>query len=187
MIKVLICLLLVVLAPVEKVLFIGDSLTAYQYGWQQKLSEEKNYQSVNTAVSGKRTDWMLGILGESIKTNHYDKIFIYGGINDIVGNYKAEVPLRNIRHMISICKMHNIEPIIITGYNSEIIRVLRMRNKGFEKTIRYEYKRLQDSLMTINNTKVIPPALLLQTDTNDGIHLNSTGQKKFSEWIIKNM
>lgn len=183
--KYVAALVLFIFIQNEKVLFVGDSLTAYQNGWQAQLSKEKNYQSTNIAVSGKRTDWMIDVLCDNLKTQHYDKIFIYCGINDLVTNYKAEIPLNNIRTMILICKKHNIEPIIVTGYNPLIIRV--GKNKNFETTVKYEYKRLQDSLLTITNVKIIEPAPLIKTDTNDGIHLNSAGQKKFSEWIINHM
>lgn len=187
MIKFMFCFFLLVIVPGEKVLFIGDSLTAYQYGWQEKLTKEKGYRSTNAAVGGKMTSWMIESLYDKLKASKYKKVFIYGGVNDIFSDKKAEVPLENIKTMIRMCKQRNVEPIVIAGYDPSIMTNTWIKDKSIEATFRSEYKRLQDSLMIMSNVKIIPPVKLLRSDSDDGIHLNSTGQKKFSEWIINHM
>ena len=50
----------------KKVLFIGDSHTAYSNGWQDRLCRRTGMTYLNTSVGGKTTTWMKGIASSSI-------------------------------------------------------------------------------------------------------------------------
>ncbi len=190
---IVVLLMFSVSADKKDALFIGDSLTTYRGGWQDVISKAKNYNYQNLSIGGKRTDWMVNVLCNNLTTKHqYDTVFIYGGINDIFTYYKASVPLTNVKRMIEHCIKYNVTPIIITGYDPSIItntwvKTYYANGKSLEDSFRKEYKIYQDSLMCLKNITVIPPIRLLRSDSDDGIHLNASGHKKFSEWILKHL
>ena len=43
----------------KKALFIGDSHSAADYGWQHQVCKKTGMTYLNTAVGGKQTAWML--------------------------------------------------------------------------------------------------------------------------------
>lgn len=175
----------------EKILFIGDSITAYDAGWSKMLTTENNYDAKNIAESSKGTGWMINRLCDELKgKKQYSKVFIYGGINDMLSDDKYQpvsTSFNNIKTMIDIAKKHDVEPIIICGYDPSVITNTWYKHKAFEKKIRENYKIFQDSLMTLKNVKVIPPIKLLREDMTDGIHPSISGHKKLTEHILKNM
>ena len=69
----------------KKALFIGDSHTAADYGWQHQVAKKTGMSYLNTAVGGKQTGWMLEQAKQKV-TEYFDYCFIYGGANDMAGN-----------------------------------------------------------------------------------------------------
>ena len=45
----------------KNALFIGDSHTAADYGWQYQLCKKTQMKYFNTAIGGKQTKWMLEV------------------------------------------------------------------------------------------------------------------------------
>jgi lysophospholipase L1-like esterase len=184
-------LLLPVLFINEKILFVGDSITAYNDGWSKMITTENCYNAKNIAESSKGTGWMVDRLCNELNGNRqYSKVFIYGGINDMLTDDRFQpvsTSFKNIKIMIKIARKHNIEPIVICGYEPSVITNTWYNHKAFEKKIRDNYKMFQDSLMTLKDVKVIPPVKLLREDMADGIHPTIAGHRKLTEHIIKNM
>jgi len=175
--KYLIIFLLLIIQSKTKVCFIGDSLTCYKYGWQDILSKNKNYQYTNLSQGGKRTDWMLKTLKENLEQgNRYDKIYIYGGINDCFSNVSVEKSISNIQEMVNLSTHYKSQPIIIIGYDPSMIH-------GRDSFYINKYKEFQIQLKQIKGASIIEKCKLDPTDSDDGIHLNSGGIKKFYNWI----
>ena len=74
-------------------LFIGDSHTAADYGWQHQVCKQTGMTYLNTAVGGQQTTWMVGVAKAKI-TEYFDYCFIYGGANDMAGN---RPPMKSVK------------------------------------------------------------------------------------------
>lgn len=164
-------------------LYIGDSLTCYKYGWQDKVTDYYNVESINLSKGGKRTDWMLETLKNHLlnTNNNYSKVFIYGGCNDACSLVSLESSFNNIQEMVNICNELNIQPIVILGYNPEIV----MNNEKCKSRYVYLNNLLKNKLANALIIEECP--YISKKDSDDGIHLNSSGHKKFSNWILSNL
>lgn len=184
----IICLLYFIGEP-QKVLFIGDSLTAYQFGWQSIVSKEKRYDATNLAKINMKTDWMLETLTTHLKKNReYNRIIIYGGINDIFSGETALHTAQNIQKIVNLCNSYKIEPIVIVGYGGKkLLHDTWISDKVLEEKIRNEYALYQEMLLMTHDCKIIPTANLLSTDAQDGIHMTMNGHKKFAKHVLKSL
>lgn len=184
----IVCLLYFIGEP-QKVLFVGDSLTAYEFGWQYQLSAEMNYKLTNISKAGMKTDWMLETLTQSLKKNHdYDQIFIYGGINDIFTGDSALVTAQRIQKIVNLCNSYNIKPILVMGYDArKVIHNTWIKDKALEEKRRNEYILYQEMLTMIHDCKILPIVKLTHADTEDGIHLTANGHKKFAKEISREL
>ncbi len=62
--------------PNKDLLYVGDSLTCYQNGWQDNVAKHFDLTYDNISKGGKRTDWMLNRLKEQLKKHKYKTIII---------------------------------------------------------------------------------------------------------------
>jgi hypothetical protein len=91
--------------PEEKILFVGDSLTAYSGGWQHQMSRMLHAKYTNISKGGKRTKWMVNELKKySDNSAGYTKVVIYGGINDSFSSVKEDDTIDNISKYGLYCK-----------------------------------------------------------------------------------
>ena len=60
----------------KKALFIGDSHTAADYGWQHQVCKKTGMSYLNTAVGGKQTGWMLEQAKQKV-TEYFDYCFVF--------------------------------------------------------------------------------------------------------------
>lgn len=170
-----------------KVLFIGDSITAYRGGWQDEYCQATNKSCTNLAKNGMRTKWMLNTLKDHLKDNSdYNVIIIYGGINDIFTHIKVDSAIRNVQRMVDLANEYNIKPVVIIGYNSNnLMQNTWIKDKVVEEQIRQRYVSYQNRLgKEITGAQIIPIVPTIKSDGIDGIHLSSAGHKKFKDWII---
>lgn len=166
----------------RKILFVGDSLTCFNRGWQSQVAKTLNKDYNKVAKVGKKTDWMLINLKKHLSNNSrkYDAIFIYGGINDAYSG-SSKKTINNLQKMIDLCNKYNIKPILIIGYNP--LNVAKGKIK-----LRNKYINLQHEMMLLKNCEIIKVDNdINHTDTPDGIHLKMSGHNKFSKFILKNL
>lgn len=167
----------------KKVLFIGDSHTAADYGWQHQLCKKTKMTYLNTAVGGKQTAWMLQ--EAKLKVNEYfDYCFIYGGANDMAGNRPPINSVRNIQAIVNICHKFAVTPIVITGFDP-----MTCINIGERKAyIGYpqRYSKFQQLLVdSIHGATVVQTHCISRTDCGDFLcHMTSSGHKKMALCII---
>ena len=176
--------------PEEKILFVGDSLTAYSGGWQHQMSRMLHAKHTNISKGGKRTKWMVNELKKHADNSEgYTKVVIYGGINDSFSSVKEDDTIDNIINMVYIAKEMGAEPIVVVGYNPEKVNVLTPYSTEIETKCRNIYIKLQKRIQKdITMCNVIPMEnTIIRADSDDGIHLNSKGHKKFTNWVLKNL
>lgn len=174
----------------DKILFVGDSLTAYKGGWQHQVARMLHAKYDNISKGGKRTKWMVNELNKlSDNSNGYTKVIIYGGINDSFSSVKEEETIENIQDMVYTAKEMGAEPIVIVGYNPERVINLTMYSKEAEAKCRDRYIKLQKRIQRdIRGCNVIPVEnTIYRIDSDDGIHLKASGHRKFANWVLKNL
>ena len=190
---ILLCVILLVMGFVQKeerILFVGDSLTAYSGGWQHQVGRMRHIKYDNIAKSGKRTKWMLNQLKQySHKVGRYTKVIIYGGINDSFSSVNEDDTIENVQKMVDIVKEMGAEPIVIVGYNPH--RVIQATSYPYEieTKSRNRYIGLQKRIGTdIKGCTIIPMENGIgRTDSDDGRHLKASGHRKFANWILENL
>jgi lysophospholipase L1-like esterase len=186
----LISILLTGFKEEEKILFVGDSLTAYSGGWQHQVSRMLHARNTNISKGGKRTKWMVKELSKhSDNTEGYTKVIIYGGINDSFSSVKESETIDNIQDMVYTAKEMGAEPIVIIGYNPEKVNISTMYSTEIETKCRNGYIKLQKRIQRdIKGCNVIPMENTIdRTDSDDGIHLKASGHNKFAKWVLKNL
>jgi lysophospholipase L1-like esterase len=174
----------------DKILFVGDSLTAYRGGWQHQVARMLHTKYDNISKGGKRTKWMVNELNKlSDNSRGYTKVIIYGGINDSFSSVKEDETIENIQDMVYTAKEMGAEPIVIVGYNADKVN----RNTGYSNEVetkcRNRYIKLQKRIQRdIRGCNVIPMDNTIdRSDSDDGIHLKASGHRKFSSWVLKNL
>jgi lysophospholipase L1-like esterase len=174
----------------DKILFVGDSLTAYRGGWQHQVARMLHSKYDNISKGGKRTKWMVKELNKlSDNSRGYTKVIIYGGINDSFSSVKEDETIENIQDMVYTAKEMGAEPIVIVGYNADKVN----RNTGYSNEVetkcRNRYIKLQKRIQRdIRGCNVISMDNTIdRSDSDDGVHLKASGHRKFSSWVLKNL
>ena len=170
-------------------LFIGDSHTTYASGWQDRLCKRTGMIGTNTAVGGKRTEWMLGILKNRIDSR-YDYCFIWGGANDMASQIKARDAVSNVQKMVDLCKSKGVKAIVMTGFSPR--ECIDVRGKGPEwqpYPRRYEefQQMLQDS---IKGAEVIKTHFISRSDRDCSdfcCHMSASGHRKMGDSMISRL
>ena len=167
----------------KKALFIGDSHTAADYGWQYQVCKKTGMQMINTAVGGKQTYWMLETARMNMSSN-YDYCFIYGGANDMASNRPPMRSVKNIQRIVDLCKIHNIKPIVITGFDP--ITCVNVNGRDVYKGYPQRYAKFQQMLIdSIQGAQVIKTHCISRTDCGDFLcHMTASGHRKMATAVI---
>ena len=177
----------------ERILFVGDSLTCYSGGWQHQVARMRHAKYENISKGGKRTKWML----EQMKKYPIDKyeylpyyeIIIYGGINDSFSYVSEDETINNIQQMVYIAKKMGALPIVIVGYDPNKV----IKNTGYSNEVetrcRNRYIKLQKRMVKeLKWCEIVPmDTTITRADSDDGIHLKSSGHRKFGKWVLDNL
>jgi lysophospholipase L1-like esterase len=176
--------------PDYKILFVGDSLTAYKGGWQHQYSKMRGADYDNISKGGKRTKWMLEEMKKyPLDRYQYNEVVIYGGINDSFSYVSEDETIHNIQQMVYIAKKMGAVPIVIVGYNPKSV----IQNTGYshevETRCRSRYIKLQQRMVRELKWCVVIPmdTTIGRKDSDDGIHLKGSGHRKFSKWVSDNI
>ena len=170
----------------KKSLFIGDSHTAADYGWQYQVCKKTGMQMFNTAVGGKQTYWMLETARMNMSSN-YDYCFIYGGANDMAGNRPPMRSVKNIQRIVDLCKIHNVKAVVITGFDP--ITCVNVAGRDIYKGYPQRYARFQQMLIdSIQGAIVVKTHCISRTDCGDFLcHMTVSGHKKMAEKVIESL
>jgi len=176
--------------PDYKILFVGDSLTAYNNGWQHRYAKMRGADYDNISKGGKRTKWMLEQIKKyPLDSYKYNEVVIYGGINDSFSYVSEDETINNIQQMVYIARKMGALPIVIVGYDPNKV----IKNTGYSNEVetrcRNRYIKLQKRMATDLKWCVIVPmdTTITRMDSDDGIHLKSSGHRKFGKWVLDNL
>ena len=191
--------------PVGSVLFVGDSITAIDYNgtpvtstypnFIKKELEPKGIKVDVVAKGGKRTDWILANLTEKLKTNKYDRVYIYGGVNDMFSSTTKQSALQNVQKMVDLSIKNGSDPYIVIGYDAKSFMdenklkttkdvptkagIIEMKNK---------YVDYQNSIpTTITGATIVKKFNIPSSMTNDGIHPTPSGQKIIAKKLLESI
>jgi hypothetical protein len=167
----------------KKALFIGDSHTAADYGWQHQVCKKTGMSYLNTAVGGKQTGWMVEVASRSI-TEYFDYCFIYGGANDMAGNRPPIKSVKNIQVIVNRCLRFGVTPIVVTGFDP--VTCINIAGRDIYKGYPQRYARFQQLLMdSIVGAQVVKTHCISRTDCGDFLcHMTASGHKKMAEAVI---
>lgn len=180
----------------NNILFIGDSITDIEFKGQPtgtyplKIRKDRPDLVVDVhAEGGKTTGWMLSNLPPYL-TKPYNKVFIYGGVNDAFSNVKLETAVANVQTMVDLAVANGAKAYVITGYEPNGFMDYRKMpttryvtsKQGYIPLIE-RYKQFQSLIQSRIKNATIIPKFDLAGMTNDGTHPTGTGQKQIAETI----
>ena len=167
----------------KRALFIGDSHTSAEFGWQHQLSKKTQMQYLNTAVGGKQTTWMVEVAKLHVNSG-YDYCFIYGGANDMAGNRAPIKAVHNIQKIVNMCLEKQVTPIVLTGFDP--LTCVVVGNREAYKMYPSRYAKFQQLLVdSIKGAKVLKTHCISRTDCGDFLcHMTGSGHKKMCNFII---
>jgi lysophospholipase L1-like esterase len=145
---------------------------------------------VNMAKGGKRTDWMLKTLRNYLENGpHHNTLIIYGGINDSFASTKESTTISNLQSMVDLGNLHDMEVIVIVGYDPSRVIKKTVYDNNTTKVCRDRYIKLQKKMQErLLGCRIIPmDTTVTYEDSGDGIHLKSSGHRKFANWVLKNL
>ena len=176
----------------KKIVFIGDSHTNFRnFGWQNVLAKQYEFNQVNLSAGAKRTDWMLQTLQNYLNNNTCDAVFIYGGANDAYSNVSNSTAVANIQKMIDLCNKKKITPIVVLGYDPMVISFNRVKpttnvptQQGINELTKKYAEQQKLAAKKLQNAIVVPVWNGgKKTDTIDALHLTPEAQKRFANFI----
>ena len=167
----------------KKALFIGDSHSAADYGWQHQVCKKTGMTYLNTAVGGKQTTWMLQEARAKV-TPYFDYCFIYGGANDMAGNRPPMNSVKNIQAIVNLCNKAHVTPIVITGFDP--MTCINITGRDVYKGYPQRYAKFQQLLVdSIKRAIVIETHCISRTDCGDFLcHMTASGHRKMALCII---
>jgi lysophospholipase L1-like esterase len=184
-------------------LFVGDSITAIDYNGTpvtftypnllKKELEPKGIKIDVLAKGGKRTDWLLSNLTEKLKTNKYDRIYIYGGVNDMFSAVTKDKALQNVQDMVDLSIKNGAEPYVIVGYDAEkFMDENKLKPTSYVPTkagmvkLKNRYIDFQNSIpTTIKRATIVEKINIPSSMTADGIHPTPSGQKLIANRLLE--
>lgn len=187
----------------KSMLFVGDSITAIEYNGQpvtttypnllKKELEPKGIKIDVLAESGKRTDWLLTNLIEKLKANKYDRIYIYGGINDMFSAVSKTKALSNLQQMVDISKKNGADPYVIIGYDAQSFMdenklkpTKDVPTKAGILELKKKYVDYQNAIpSTIKGATIVGKFKIPSSMTNDAIHPTPSGQKIIANALLE--
>jgi len=187
----------------KSMLFVGDSITAIDYKGQPVKTNypyllmqdlgKKGIKIDVLAEAGKTTGWQLANLIEKLKTNKYDRIYIYGGINDMFSGVSKTKALSNIQQMVDISKKNGADPYVIIGYDAQIFMdenklktTKDVPTKAGMVALKNKYIDFQNSIpTTITGAKIVKKFDIPSSMTVDGIHPTPSGQKIIADSLLE--
>lgn len=180
----------------KKILFVGDSISTGETTYPAKIKKERTDLDIDIiAKGGKTTDWMLDMLKEQLNQKKYDRVYIYGGINDAFNNKSPESIYKNLQEMVDLVDKQGGYTFILKGYlpNDEYLAVQNMKPTRYVTT-KEAYIPLINNYITFqeNVGKKVKNAhfierLDLGNTTSDGTHPNGTGQNLIKEAVLKTL
>ena len=183
--------------PPKKILFVDDSITATTYQGKPTgtypliIGRKRPDLTIDVlAIGGKTTKWMLENLPSKI-ANGYDRVYIYGGVNDAFSPVNLNSVVSNVQKMVDLANSNGASAYVVLGYEPngfmEYKKMPTTRYVGTKEgyiPLIARYKELQSKYLSVKDA-IFVPKFQLGSNTSDGTHPNGIGQNIIAEDIMK--
>jgi lysophospholipase L1-like esterase len=175
----------------ESVLFIGDSITEGPYNYPAQIAKLKPNIKVDTlAISGKQTTWMLQNLPDKLAQTKYNKVYIYGGVNDMFSGISISKAVSNVQKMVDLINGAGSKAYVIVGYANSNMDYTKMATTVYVKDkteyipMISKYKEYQAQIQsTITGAKFV--GIFDIGTLSDGFHPSASQAKKIANIILQ--
>ena len=189
----------------RKILFVGDSQSAIRTDSGDNISytypnivkaqlESKGYTIDVLASVGKQTSWMNENLPNQLAQKKYDRVYIYGGGNDVSSGKSVDSVVTNIQDMVTMANNSGADAFVTLGYRIDNFADPNKMPKTIYVTTPEQWipiiekrKQLQKALPQSIKGANFVPVYDLKGLTNDGIHPTAEGHKIVAENILKSL
>ncbi len=180
---------------IKSILFVGDSFSAgapnFSYSYIIKNTLKSKLVDV-VAMSGAKTDWMLQSLNKQLSLLHYDRVYIWGGINDVFAGIADSQIIANIQKMVDMIVAQGGEAFVIIGYNAKkfMTDTALLPTAYFTKTqmmqARDRYIVFQKELARkIKGAIIVDEFDLNPSPISDGTHPDGIQHKYIAQVLLK--
>lgn len=179
----------------ESLLFVGDSVTAGSISYPLVIKPEFPNLNIDVlAKGGMVTKWMLDNLPNQLSSRTYNRVYIYGGINDAFNDsISIKTSISNVQKMVDLITATGAKAIIIVGYNMDTSTDYRKipTTKYVSDVTKYipmieKYKKYQASLLSdIKNAEFIGKFEI--GPLSDGLHPSKSQHKVIANIIKKGL
>ena len=177
-------------------LIVGHSGNIGAGSWNEIIAKKYNMKRTNLAVGGKQTDTDLQVVKKffsnpSVKSP--EVVFIYSGLNDIWSGKKIDNVAANQQAVIDLVRARGAKRVyFILGYDG--FKVNKGINvSGFARgTTQADIEKYKGWFADyqkniggkLKNVIIVPvETTITRADSYDGLHLNSSGMKKFANHV----
>jgi lysophospholipase L1-like esterase len=180
----------------KNILFIGDSMTSetwngqptytYSYLIKHKLTD-KNVDII--AEVGKTTSWMLSNLKTKLAAKKYDRVYIWGGINDIFSGYSQVNAISNIQSMVDLVVAQGGDAYVLIGYTTEkFMTPAVLTASKYNAAMKPYYVTYQKKLKSsIKHATIVDEFDLSSAYSSDGIHPTVAAHQLIANELMKGM
>ena len=182
----------------ETILFVGDSITAIKtptgedVRWTYPVQVKKLLPNAVVdvlAIGAKQTSWMLESLPNQLATRKYNRVYIYGGINDIFSQIPMRTVLNNVQKMVDLVVATGAKAYVIIGYSTQNMDYTKMpmtryiSSKADYIPMIQKYKEYQEAIpSTIQNAKFI--GIFDIGTLGDGFHPTGAQPRQIANIIV---
>lgn len=179
----------------ESLLFVGDSVTAGSISYPLVIKPEFPNLNIDVlAKGGMVTKWMLDNLPNQLSSRTYNRVYIYGGINDAFNDsISIKTSISNVQKMVDLITATGAKAIIIIGYNMDTSTDYRKipTTRYVSDVTKYipmieKYKKYQASLLSdIKNAEFIGKFEI--GPLSDGLHPSKSQHRTIANIIKKGL
>jgi lysophospholipase L1-like esterase len=179
----------------ESLLFVGDSVTAGSISYPLVIKPEFPNLNIDVlAKGGMVTKWMLDNLPNQLSSRTYNRVYIYGGINDAFNDsISIKTSINNVQKMVDLITAAGAKAIIIIGYNMDTSTDYRKipTTRYVSDVTKYipmieKYKKYQSQLLSdIKNAEFIGKFEI--GPLSDGLHPSKSQHRTIANIIKKGL
>lgn len=169
----------------SSVLFLGNSQTANNNSYVEKLSKYCNNSFTKIAKAGAKSDWILEKYKEQIgKGNKYDWISVMIGGNDIFARKSIDKTKSNLTQLFQLAKQNKSKILVISSPSK----------LNYYKTDPQHLALANELEKWLKRNKLITKYISISKETenpsymaSDNLHLNNSGQNLVYSKVLKNI
>ena len=164
----------------SNILVIGSSSVNDPNSFIDLLQDQHPQLSITKVASdGAQTAWMLNAAKSIIENNHFDAIFIWGGLNDIYATGSIQAAKENLQELYTLSKANSPLVVAITLQPTDFYTYYTNTKGALTNELnKWIIDNPLPNLVIDANSMLINSEGLQNTEyfSNDHLHLNTGGQ-----------